>query len=110
MSNTYELLKIYEYPVLRKFYSGDIESDTVDSLQDLALYEKKEDDTSASDIFDLMAKEDELCDIYDGLFDALSMTKADMIAQIKSTLSQLEDKNKEFCDKQTTAASYLPKD
>jgi hypothetical protein len=110
MSKTFNLLQAYKYPNLKKFYEGDISDDTIDALLNLNDYELKDEDTSAEDIFGLMAQEDELCYIYDGLFDALSMTKADMIVRIKSTLAQLEDKNKEFCDKQTTAASYLPKD
>lgn len=109
-----DLLKLstaHEYNNLAKFHNGDVTEDTIDALHRLANIDKHYDEhDSGHEIFSQLAAEDELCDIYDNLHQALKMNKPEMLERIKTVLAQIEDKNSEFCNRQGYAATLLPKD
>ena len=103
------MLETYQYPHTQAFYTGNLAEDTIDALASLSVFEENGESDAPQDIYEQLAKEDELSEIYDELFDCLKMTKADMIQVVKKTLTRLEDKNKEFCDRQSYAVTLLPK-
>lgn len=97
MSTLSNLIRFYENPVETAiYYHGDVINDTLDALRRLN-YEEENDIRGRA--VSKLPEKDELWDIIDNLTDALDMNKDDMIDQIRSVITMLENKQSELNDK-----------
>ncbi|URC15206.1 hypothetical protein GD1_82 [Paraglaciecola Antarctic GD virus 1] len=105
-----QLIELYRNPHMVKFYEGDLVDDTIEELYKVQRAEMALEDTSKEQMFDLISNEDELACIQDILVDSLKMNKKEMIQQIKYALTQLQEKDQEFCDRKTSAQRLIGDD
>lgn len=89
------------------YYIGDLKEDTIaalESIEDTTLEEKE---SEKREIFSQLPNEDELVDIEDVLHCALKCKKSEMMEYVKQAIRMLEDKNMQFCNAQSYAATLL---